>query len=149
MLAGDIWEERAEPPGTYMSSGCTFSSASPGESVSCFSPSSFLNAMEQSVPGGSEPRRALPEARVLLAGLAHRPRRAGRGKGPGAGGGCAAPQPHACLPHAAPTLRGARAGSGAPVPGDGCPVANGRHARKHRQEKEGKEGVDDRAGEQR
>lgn len=31
--------------------------------------------------------------------------------------------------------------------GERVPAANGRHARKHRQEKEEKEGMDDRAGE--
>lgn len=152
MPAGDIWEERAEPPGTYMSPGCTFSSASPGESVSCFSPSPFPNATERSAPGGSEPRRALPEARVLLPGLAHRPRRAWRGKGPGRERGDARPlsptaaglSPTQPPPSAGLGQRERSAGTGGRVP-----AANGRHARKHRQEKEEKEGMDDRAGERR
>lgn len=104
-----------------------------------------LTAAERSAPGGSEPRRALPEQRVPLPGPAHRPRRAGLGKGPGSGG-CASPQPHArgSVPHAAPTIRGARAaGAERRYRGTGA-----RSQWKHRQEKEEKEGMDHRAGEQ-
>lgn len=118
MPAGDIREERPEPPGTYMSSRCTFSSASPVESVSCFSPSPFSNATEQSAPVGSETRRALAEARVLLAGLAHRPRRACHGRGMRDARPLSPTAPRLC-PAQPPPSAGSGRGSAAPVPGAG------------------------------
>lgn len=123
MPAGDIWEERAEPPGTYMSPGCTFSSASPGESVSCFSPSPFPNATSEALPEGASPAERYRRRGSFFPDLPIAPAVPGVGRGPGESGGMrgpSAPRPRVSPPRSPHHRRGSGRGSGAPVPGDGC-----------------------------